>query len=290
VMIQPQTNSRQVLVVDDDEHFALALAEMLTFMGFEPTVCTTARNALNLTKVCDFQLIFTDIRMPEVGGLEFFRFISLVNARLAQRVVFVSGNLADPEIHRLVTETGNACVEKPVSFESLETIIQKALVRNQPAVKSPPTPLEVEPVASEGSQFAAAPAESRTVKEAPDEQIIAALEKRWQAVSCKSNSGGLSQLLADQAVITDHRGRSWAKLDFLWESEFGLAPETSLFEESLDVRIHGDTAVVTGILSANEDGIKQARPGHYRFTRTWVRKEGQWQCLASHVSVVQAGN
>jgi ketosteroid isomerase-like protein len=51
------------------------------------------------------------------------------------------------------------------------------------------------------------------------------------------------------------------------------------------VRIHGDTAIVTGVY--HEKGESNTKPYEYhdRLTDTWMKVGGKWQVVASHYSV-----
>ena len=48
----------------------------------------------------------------------------------------------------------------------------------------------------------------------------------------------------------------------------------------VSVQVYGDAAVETGLLTttATRDGIDSS--GKYRFTRVWVKRNGQWQTVA----------
>ena len=53
----------------------------------------------------------------------------------------------------------------------------------------------------------------------------------------------------------------------------------------LKVRMHGDTAIVTG--SYHEKGDSDGKPYEYhdRFTDVWMKAAGKWHLVASHYSV-----
>jgi two-component system, NtrC family, sensor kinase len=133
--------NQKVLVVDDDERFGKSVAEMLRFLDFDPTVCTTAQQALNLTRNCQFRLIFSDIRMPGINGFEFYRFLAAVDESLPKRVIFITGDLGNPETRQMVAKTQVVCIEKPVTFDVLEAAIAKVLDRmDRPETSSAATP------------------------------------------------------------------------------------------------------------------------------------------------------
>src|SRR5215213_5131493 len=60
----------RVLVVDDDEPHAEAVAESLERVGYECVVSTSGREAVRLIEEQTFDIILTDLIMEGVGGLE----------------------------------------------------------------------------------------------------------------------------------------------------------------------------------------------------------------------------
>ena len=60
----------RVLVVDDDEPHAEAVAESLERVGYECVVATSGREGLRLIEEQTFDIVITDLIMDQVGGLE----------------------------------------------------------------------------------------------------------------------------------------------------------------------------------------------------------------------------
>jgi ketosteroid isomerase-like protein len=56
---------------------------------------------------------------------------------------------------------------------------------------------------------------------------------------------------------------------------------SSASNEEMKVHLHGDTAVVTGILRTEGTGKEGVFAHRYRFTDTWLSRHGQWQLIAA---------
>ena len=52
----------------------------------------------------------------------------------------------------------------------------------------------------------------------------------------------------------------------------------------LRVQVYGDAAVVTGAQAQQGSYNEQAISGTYRFTSLYVRRAGEWRCVAQHAS------
>src|SRR6516164_7503178 len=60
----------RVLVVDDEESHAVAVAESLGRVGYDCVVATSGSEALRLIEEQVFDLIITDLIMEGIGGME----------------------------------------------------------------------------------------------------------------------------------------------------------------------------------------------------------------------------
>jgi len=64
-------NKIRILVVDDEEHTRLGYAEVLRLEGYSVETAANGKEALNKMKEEDFDVVVTDLRMPEMDGLSF---------------------------------------------------------------------------------------------------------------------------------------------------------------------------------------------------------------------------
>jgi CheY-like chemotaxis protein len=78
-----------ILVVDDDEQYPLMLAKILKKNNHDVTIARDGKEALKFCKVQQFDLIITDIFMPESDGLELL--IKLTDTGLKIPVIAISG-------------------------------------------------------------------------------------------------------------------------------------------------------------------------------------------------------
>jgi ketosteroid isomerase-like protein len=90
-------------------------------------------------------------------------------------------------------------------------------------------------------------------------------------------------LLADDYVITVEDGSTYGKVGFISYNAGALRVD-SVEMSDLNIRMHGNIAVVTG--AYHERGESHGKPYDYhdRLTDIWMKNGGEWQLIASHYS------
>lgn len=119
-----------------------------------------------------------------------------------------------------------------------------------------------------------------------DETKIIAFENLWNQIQINHDADAMSKMLDNDFVLTDYDGAVLSKAQFLAsirDSANQLAVEVS---EDMKLHVHGETVVVTG--ATHEKGTLKGKPYQHqgRFTDTWIKKNGQWLCVASHLSLI----
>ena len=120
-----------------------------------------------------------------------------------------------------------------------------------------------------------------------DEGRILALETAWNHAEQTKDVAALDQLLSPQLVYIDYDGSFSSKQEFLAAVKGeGLSPE-QIINEQQSAHVFGDCAVVTGVY--REKGVNKGKPysRRGRFTDTWVKVSGTWQCVASQSTLIQ---
>jgi len=94
----------------------------------------------------------------------------------------------------------------------------------------------------------------------------------------------IEKIVADDFIGTSSSGKTGDKATLLAEAKRDTSTYTSAISSDMSVRMFGpNVAVVTGI--AKESGKTKAGKTFthtYRFTDTWVERNGEWQCVAAH--------
>jgi ketosteroid isomerase-like protein len=122
-------------------------------------------------------------------------------------------------------------------------------------------------------------------QKAADGATIVALEKKWTEAYKHREIGILSTLLAEDFVITVEDGNTYGKEGYITHTADSSVRVEIAEQSDARVRMHGNTAVITG--AYHEKGTDKGKPYEYRdrFTDVWMKTEGKWQVIASHYSV-----
>lgn len=114
---------RRLLVVDDDVLVARSIVRLLSQHHVE--VATSGREALGrlLEKEPEFDLVFCDLMMPDMTGMDLFETISQKNPSLAQRFVFISGGGVTERCRKFIESHPGRVVSKPIDQRAIARML-----------------------------------------------------------------------------------------------------------------------------------------------------------------------
>src|SRR4051794_3983202 len=114
----------RVLVVDDDEPHAEAVAESLERVGYECVIATSGREGLKLIEEHTFDIVLTDLVMDGVGGLEI---LGKAKRELPDaEVVILTGHGTIKTAVTAIQAGATSFLPKPLDINELRTVVDKA--------------------------------------------------------------------------------------------------------------------------------------------------------------------
>lgn len=94
-----------------------------------------------------------------------------------------------------------------------------------------------------------------------------------------------ASVLDDDFVITFEDGSTYSKTGYLAYSTSALTRVETVEIPEMKIRLHGETAVVTGVYHEKGIDSQKSYDYHDRFTDVWMKKSGKWRLIAAHYSV-----
>ncbi len=125
---------KHILIVEDEEHLAEALAHNLQFEGYSTTVAYDGMEGLRATQSIQFDLIILDIMMPKLDGLEVCRRIRATGSRVP--ILFLTARSSDADRLLGLKVGADDYVAKPFLLEELILRIH-GIFRRQDWYQSP---------------------------------------------------------------------------------------------------------------------------------------------------------
>ena len=111
-----------ILIIDDEATLRKTLARILQQVGFEVTTAENAEQGLDFLKTTSFDLIFTDLRMPGIQGLDALRMIHKQYPTLPV-VLFT----AQPDVNSAVEALRHGATDYLLKPLKPEVIIERAI-------------------------------------------------------------------------------------------------------------------------------------------------------------------
>jgi two-component system NtrC family response regulator len=118
-----------ILIVDDEKNYLLILSAVLEEEGFEVLTALSGREALDIQKTSDLDLILTDMKMPEMDGIELLENLKAVNPDIPVIVMTAHGTV-DKAVEAM-QKGAYTYVLKPFDNERLIIYVKKAAAMYQ---------------------------------------------------------------------------------------------------------------------------------------------------------------
>ncbi|MGD0750263.1 MAG: response regulator [Anaerolineales bacterium] len=107
----------RILVVDDNPAMADTLADILEVKGFSVHAAASGAEALKILREQPVDILLTDVKMPEMNGLELYRETRKLYPRLI--TIFMTAYAADELIQQGMAEGVKTVLTKPVDINFL---------------------------------------------------------------------------------------------------------------------------------------------------------------------------
>jgi uncharacterized protein (TIGR02246 family) len=109
------------------------------------------------------------------------------------------------------------------------------------------------------------------------------VSERDQAIQ-RGDVAAIDRIYADDYVTTSASGLVRTKAQVIEDFKSGALKIESITSDEINVRAHGETAIVTGRMTIKGQDKGRDISGQNRFTQVYLRRNGRWQIVAFHYS------
>ena len=122
--------------------------------------------------------------------------------------------------------------------------------------------------------------------EPAEKSMILALESAWNQAEIHHDANAASAILAENFISVDHHGTLQTRSQYLADMKDPSFKPEEISNSETSVYLYGDVAIVTSAYRTR--GTISGKPfaHHGRFTDTWVKRDGKWQCVADHETLI----
>ena len=118
-----QRGSRATVIVVDDEPL-VGRSIRRALRGHEVELFSSGSEAIErLCSDAPYDVVFCDLMMPEVSGIEVYRSVAACRADLAERFVFMTGGAFTPAARAFLEATPLVCLEKPFELAQIRELV-----------------------------------------------------------------------------------------------------------------------------------------------------------------------
>jgi two-component system NtrC family sensor kinase len=124
---QMPSGDQRILVIDDERSIVSLMVRVLKESGYQVDGVTSAQLALKKLHQERYDLIISDIRMPDMDGPTCEEQVRATDPALAKRIIFITGDLLSPTTQAFLETWEGRSIKKPFDVEELRALVTEAL-------------------------------------------------------------------------------------------------------------------------------------------------------------------
>jgi len=121
-------STRKILIVDDNPNMSTLLSDILEIFDFRGHHAEDGDEALDKLKDQKYDMVFTDLRMPKMHGIDLLNAIKSEHPKIP--VVVVTGYSVGESQDRILSKMADGFLHKPFKVNEIESILSNLLGYN----------------------------------------------------------------------------------------------------------------------------------------------------------------
>jgi signal transduction histidine kinase len=122
----PKGVRRRVLLIDDEPHLLKALQRMLS-QRHEVAIALGGQTALDILKEKEFDIIVSDMMMPDVDGVDVFNRLAVLRPGSEKKIVFATGGVFTTRVQEFMAKVPNRSLQKPFTPDDVFALIDEVV-------------------------------------------------------------------------------------------------------------------------------------------------------------------
>lgn len=116
--------NKKILIIDDEENLREILGKTLSKRGYFVTLAKDGLEGLEKALEFYYDLVITDVRMPNVSGFDFIKIFKRINPEA--EIMIITGFPIDEKMEEVIKEDSYFCLKKPFELENLFKEVESA--------------------------------------------------------------------------------------------------------------------------------------------------------------------
>lgn len=118
-----------ILIIDDDPGICTTLKNIFVKKGYEVGISNTGEDAITKVRDRSFDLIFIDMKLPTLNGLETYLALRKINPELIAIIITGYHQEMDDLVQEAINNSAYTCLNKPLNIEDMLLLINEILTK-----------------------------------------------------------------------------------------------------------------------------------------------------------------
>jgi DNA-binding response OmpR family regulator len=128
-MSSSDAGKEKILVVEDEPEIRRVCRRTLASQGYQVDIAINGAAAEDMLMGEDYDLLIVDVRTPVMNGKQLYEYIKDRYPKLADRVIFTTGDVISSDTQHFLGQTGSPFLLKPFTPDELKAIVRETLSR-----------------------------------------------------------------------------------------------------------------------------------------------------------------
>ncbi|MFH1552842.1 MAG: response regulator [Candidatus Omnitrophota bacterium] len=112
----------KILVIDDNKDFADVFCDILRANDYKAESCYGGKSAVEMVKDDEFDIMFLDIKMPDMDGIETLKEIKKLCPKAI--VIMMTAHSVDELVHKALEAKASEIIYKPFEIDKVLSLIK----------------------------------------------------------------------------------------------------------------------------------------------------------------------